>query len=294
MTTAASSTGRTILTALRQFATKIEPTQAEQKAQANFRRMTAVQWVQYLDRLLKPKRYKPGEGIVRGVLYARLINSLTANSTNDARTDRTKHDRPTKRTGAGNATKAIPDRDANSATPDGGHKSSSIIVRALAQMAERHEAQKKAKEEAKKNRPWPWRNVPQYYAARKERLKHRPAKAQDDNVRAYRLRLIQESQHVLQPPATPMRQSTECIRFKEGHEVQEFDLGQPATSITKWVDGKAELSLTAAEKRFVHEDDWHEVKPNSRHSAKVTRPTIQQVREAIQRNRAVHEKQQGE
>ena len=167
MTTAASSTANAmaILAALQKFAARNEPTLAEQKAQADFRRMTAVQRVRYLDRLLKPKRYKPGEGIVRGVLYARLIGSLTANSTNDARTDRTKHDRPTKRTGAGDATKAIPDREANPATPDGGHKSSSII-RALAQMAERHKAQKKAKEKAKKNGPW--RNVPQYYAACKE------------------------------------------------------------------------------------------------------------------------------
>ena len=113
-------------------------------------------------------------------------------------------------------------------------------------MANRHEAQRKAKEKAKKNRPW--RNVPLYYAKQKERLQHRPAKAANDYVRAYRLRLIQDSQHVLQPPATPMRQSTKCIRFKEGHEVQTFDLGQPATSISKRVDGKAELSLTAAEK----------------------------------------------
>ena len=204
----------TILAALQKFAARNEPTLAEQKAQADFRRMTKAQRVRYLDRLLKPKRYKPGEGIVRGVLYARLIGLLTDNSTNDARTDRTKHDRPTKRTGAGNATKAIPDRDANPATPDGGHKSSSIIVRALAQMAERHEAQKKAKEKAKRNRPW--RNVPLYYAKQKERLKHRAAKAMNDEVRAYRLRLIQESQHVLQPPATPCADQLKAFGLRKG------------------------------------------------------------------------------
>ena len=134
--------------------------------------------------------------------------------------------------------------------------------------------------------------MPQYYAARKERLKHRPARAQNDEVRAYRLCLIQDSQHALQPPAPPMSQSTKCIRFKEGHEVQEFDLGQPATSISKWVGGKAELTLTAAETKFVHEDDWNLVSPNSRHSAKVTQPTVQQIMEAIQLNRAVHAEQQ--
>ena len=86
MTTAASSTANAmaILAALQKFAARNEPTLAEQKALADFRRMTAAQRVRYLDQLIKPTSYKLGEGIARGLLYARLINSLTANSTNDA------------------------------------------------------------------------------------------------------------------------------------------------------------------------------------------------------------------
>ena len=149
------------LATLQKFAARKEPTLAEQKALADFRRMTTAQRVRYLDQLIKPTSYKLGEVIARGVLYARLLNSLTANSTNDVQTDRTEHDRPTKRMGAGDATKAIPDREANPATPDRGHKSSPII-RVLAQIVERHEAQKEAKKRAKRNRLW--RNVPLYYA----------------------------------------------------------------------------------------------------------------------------------
>ena len=59
-------------------------------------------------------------------------------------------------------------------------------------------------------------------------------------------------------------------------------MGQPATSISRWVDGEAELTLTAAEKKFVHEDDWNLVSPHSRHSARATCPTAQQIREATQ------------
>ena len=156
----------------------------------------------------------------------------------------------------------------------------SPLARALQKIAQRSVAQKKEKQEATGNRPW--RNVPQYYAARKERLKHRPAKATNDDVRAYRQRLIQDLKSLPQPPATPMRQSTKRIRFKEGHETQAFDLGQPATAISKRVVGQAELTLTAAEKRFIHEDDWNLVSPHSRHSARATCPTAQQIREATQ------------
>ena len=73
--------------------------------------------------------------------------------------------------------------------------------------------------------------------------------------------------------------------------MQTFNLGQPVTSISTRVDETAELSLTAAEKKFVHEDDWREVRPNSRHSAKVTQPTAQQIMEGIQRKRTVHKEQ---
>lgn len=64
--------------------------------------------------------------------------------------------------------------------------------------------------------------------------------------------------------------------------MQIFDLGQPATSISKWVGGKTELTLTAAEKKFVHEDDWRQVSPNSRHSTRATCPTAQQIWKATQ------------
>ena len=180
---------------------------------------------------------------------------------------------------ASNTTSAPQNEQATPAGPDTGNKRNAL-ARALAQAVERRDAQKTKAKEATRIKPW--RNVPQFHAKCKEELKHRPAKAKNDNVRAYRQRLIQESQSVLQPPATPMRQSTKCIRFKEGHEAQNFGLDQPATSISKWVGGKAGLTLTAAETKFVHEDDWNLVSPHSRHSAKATCPTAQQIQEAVQ------------
>ena len=123
----------------------------------------------------------------------------------------------------------------------------------MIQLAERRGVQKKKKEEAKRNRPW--RNVPEYRAKCKRRAKGRPAKANSDAVRAYRLRVIQQTKSALQSPAPLVSRSTTTVRFKVGHDVQTFDLGQPANAISKRVDGKAELSLTAAEKKFIHEDD---------------------------------------
>jgi len=82
-----------------------------------------------------------------------------------------------------------------------------------------------------------------------------------------------------------LSQSTTTVRFKEGQisNVQTFDLGQPVTSISKWADETAKITLTAAERKFVHEDDWRIVRPNSRHSAKATQPTAQQIMKIIQR-----------
>ena len=99
---------------------------------------------------------------------------------------------------------------ARSAKPDGGHNSGPIS-RALAQLKERLEAQKNKKKKAKSNKPW--RNVPQFHAALKEELQHRPAKASNDRVRAYRRRLIQQTQSA---PPTPLSKSTTTVRFKEG------------------------------------------------------------------------------
>ena len=99
---------------------------------------------------------------------------------------------------ADNANGALPSVDAAPAETDMGIKHGPI-ARALAQLVERCEAQKtKEKEEAKKNRPW--RNVPEYHAKKRERLKHRPAKASNDAVRAYRRRVIQQQQSNLQSP----------------------------------------------------------------------------------------------
>ena len=180
---------------------------------------------------------------------------------------------------ANNTTSAPQNERAIPARPDTGNKHNAL-ARALVQLAERREAKREIKEEAKGNKPW--RNVPQFHAEWKERLRHRPAKAKNDRVRAYRRRLIRQTQSAPQPPAPPLSQSTTTVRFKErqSSDVQIFDLGLPATSTSKWVEDKAELTLTAAEKKFVHEDDWRQVRPNSRHSAKATCPTAQQVQEA--------------
>ena len=191
MMTEASLTGRTILTALQQLAAKIEPTRAEQKAQADYRRLTATQQVATIGHLAQQvkKQQEQGKSIA---CITRLLGLLVTNGTEDAQTERSstpKHDRPTKRTGAGYTTSELPGKDATPATQDAGHRSSPL-AQALIQLAERREAQKKTKEEAKRNRPW--RNVPEYYAKKRERLKHRPAKASNDAVQAYRRRVIQQ------------------------------------------------------------------------------------------------------
>ena len=93
-----------------------EPIQAEQKAQVDFRRLTTEQQVRHLDRLVTKHR-EQGKGTDDIV---RLLGSfIAANSTTDARAERTKHDRPTKRKGAGNANKALPVEEANPATANG-------------------------------------------------------------------------------------------------------------------------------------------------------------------------------
>ena len=94
---------------------------------------------------------------------------------------------------ADNTYRALQNEKTTTARSDSGNNYSPL-ARALQKIAQRSVAQTTEKQEATGNRPW--RNVPQYYAARKERLKHRPAKASNNNRRAYRLRLIQESQHV--------------------------------------------------------------------------------------------------
>ena len=83
MTTAASSTGRTILTALRQSAAKIEPTRAEQKAQADYRRLTATQQVATIELLAQQvkKQQEQGKSIARAT---RLLGLLVTNGTEDA------------------------------------------------------------------------------------------------------------------------------------------------------------------------------------------------------------------
>ena len=91
---------------------------------------------------------------------------------------------------ASNTTGALQNEAAAPARPDTGNKHNAL-ARALAQALERRDAQKTKTKEAKRRKPW--RNVPQFHAKCKAQLKHRPARAQNDNVRAYRLRLIQES-----------------------------------------------------------------------------------------------------
>ena len=120
------------------------------------------------------------------------------------------------KTRANNTKSELPGKETTPATQDAGHRSSPL-AQALIQLAERREAQKKAKEEAKRDRPW--RNVPEYYAKKKERLKRRPAKASNDAVRAYRRRVIQQQQSNLQSPSPLVSRAKSTVRFKVGHDV---------------------------------------------------------------------------
>ena len=142
-----------------------------------------------------------------------------------------------------------------------------------------------------------WRNVPQYWAKKRERLRHRPAKAKTAAVQAYRRRIIRDSNSSLPSTALPRRRCT--VRFTDGPTAKQvFQISQPATSIMSRSSGvailppvqqrvsilrstKGDLTLTAAERRFIDEDTWRPVRPNSRHSAPAVRPTEQQIREVL-------------
>lgn len=182
---------------------------------------------------------------------------------------------------------------ANPATPDTGQQYSPL-ARALLKLA----AQRKAKQkEAKKNRLW--RNVSEYHTKQKEKLKHRPARAKDDGMRAYCKRVIRNAQTSAQPTPPPRRSTG--IRFAEElMEKQIFQQHKPVTSIPKATSVQPlpiakrtqsilgpkqnEFTLTAAKTKFIHEDTWHQVKPGARHSTPSTRPTARQVRDVLQRH----------
>ena len=141
-----------------------------------------------------------------------------------------------------------------------------------------------------------WQNVPQYWAKKRERLRHRPAKAKTAAVQAYRRRIIRDSNSSLPSTALPRRRRT--VRFTDGPTaIQVFQISQLATSVSRGSgvailppvqqrvsilrSTKGDLTLTAAERRFIDEDTWRPVRPNSRHSAPAVRPTEQQIREVI-------------
>ena len=108
-------------------------------------------------------------------------------------------------------------------------------------------------------------------------MKHRPARAKNDDVRAHRIRII--NQHNADPPPMLPRRPNPKVTFKQD---------EPAQTPTV----HPQLALTAAERAFVNEDNWHQVEPHSRHSVRTTRPTTQQVREALQIRESLNEGQQ--
>ena len=99
-----------MLSSLRQLAAQMKPTRAEQKAQANYRRLPATQQVatiHYLVQQVKKQR-EHGKNIDS---IARLLGLFVTNSTSDTQTERrstAENDSPTERTGVGNANSAPP------------------------------------------------------------------------------------------------------------------------------------------------------------------------------------------
>ena len=75
-----------------------------------------------------------------------------------------------------------------------------------------------------------WQNVPLYRAKRKERLRHRPARAKTSAVQAHRQRIIRDTNSSLPSTALPRRRRT--VRFTDGPTAKQvFQISQPATSI---------------------------------------------------------------
>ena len=114
-----------------------------------------------------------------------------------------------------------------------------------------------------------WQNVPQYWAKKKERLRHRPAKATNAAVQAYRRRIIRDTNSSLPSTALPRRRRT--VRFTDGPtEKQVFQISQLATSVSRGSGviilppvqqrvsilrpTKSKLTLLATEKKFITED----------------------------------------
>ena len=141
-----------------------------------------------------------------------------------------------------------------------------------------------------------WRSVSQYWTEQKEELKHRPAHSKNAIVQAHRRRIIQDAQPSLPSTALPRRRST--VTFTDGPTARQvFQLNQPVTRISQDAGVRilppvqqrvsilrsthSDLTLTAAEQKFIREDTWRRVLSNLRHAAPATRPTTQQVREAI-------------
>ena len=141
-----------------------------------------------------------------------------------------------------------------------------------------------------------WQSVPQYWAEQKEELKHRPAHSKNAIVQAHRRSIIRDAQPSLPSTVLPRRRPT--VTFTDGPTARQvFQLNQPVIRISRGAGVRilppvqqrvsilrsthGDLTLTAAEQKFIQEDTWRRVLSNSRHTAPATRPTTQQVREAI-------------
>ena len=166
-----------------------------------------------------------------------------------------------------------------------------VIVRAIHRLA-----QQRRNNGATATKGGQWRNVPRYWAEQKEELKHRPAHSKNDSVLAHRQRIIRDTQSSLPPTVLPRRRPT--VTFIDGPTARQvFQLNQPVTRISRGAGVRilppvqqrvsilrsthGDLTLTAAEQKFIREDTWRRVLSNSRHAVPAIRPTTQQVREAI-------------
>ena len=175
--------------------------------------------------------------------------------------------RPATRERGNNAPTVRPTPTSEQSRRSNNDNNKNVIVRALHRLA-----QQRRKGDATVTTSGQWRNVPQYWAKKRERLRHRPAKAKTAAVRAHRRRIIRDTNSSLPSTALPRRHRT--VRFTDGPTAQQvFQISQPATSIMSRSSGvailppvqqrvsilrstKGDLTLTAAERRIIDEDTW--------------------------------------
>ena len=135
--------------------------------------------------------------------------------------------RPATRERGNNAPTVRPTPTSEQSRRSNDDNNKNVIVRALHRLA-----QQRRKGDATVTTSGQWRNVPQYWAKKRERLRHRPAKAKTAAVQAYRRRIIRDSNSSL--PSTALPRSRRTVRFTDGPTaIQVFQISQPATSVSR-------------------------------------------------------------